>query len=35
MGLAGTRGPFTDNYKRRVYVVTGRLNNPAGVREVP
>lgn len=35
MGFAGTRGPFTDSNKRRVYVATGRLNNPAGIREVP
>jgi len=35
MGLSGTRGPFTDSYKRRVYSTTARLNNPAGVRELP
>ncbi len=35
LGLAGTRGPFTDSYKRRVYSTTARLNNPAGIREVP
>jgi type IV pilus assembly protein PilW len=33
MGLSGTRGPFIDNYKRRLSTVTARLNNPAGVRE--
>ena len=33
LGLAGSRGPFTDNYKRRVYVTTVRLNNVAGPRE--
>ncbi len=35
LGLAGNRGPFTDNYKRRVYSTTARLNNPAGIREEP
>lgn len=33
LGMAGNRGPFTDNYKRRVYVTTVRLNNVAGPRE--
>ncbi|MBC7435910.1 MAG: PilW family protein [Bdellovibrionales bacterium] len=35
LGLAGTRGPFTDNFKRRVYSATARLNNPGGLREAP
>lgn len=35
MGLSGTRGPFSDAYKRRVYTVTARLNNVAGPREIP
>lgn len=35
MGLAGTRGPFSDAYKRRAYTVTVRLNNVAGPRETP
>ena len=35
MGLAGTRGPFNDAYKRRAYTVTVRLNNVAGPREIP
>ena len=33
LGMAGIRGPFSDNYKRRVYVTTVRLNNVAGPRE--
>lgn len=33
MGMAGSRGPFTDNYKRRIYSSTVRLNNVAGPRE--
>jgi type IV pilus assembly protein PilW len=33
LGLAGARGPFNDGYKRRVYSITSRLNNPAGARE--
>lgn len=33
MGLSGSRGPFADNYKRRLSTITARLNNPAGVRE--
>ncbi len=33
MGLAGTRGPFSDGFKRRAYSFTSRLNNVAGVRE--
>lgn len=35
LGLAGTRGPFTDKHKRRAYTVTSRLNNVAGPRETP
>lgn len=35
LGLAGTRGPFTDAYKRRAYTVTARINNVAGPREIP
>ena len=35
MGLAGTRGPFNDAYKRRAYTVTVRINNVAGPRETP
>lgn len=35
MGLAGTRGPFNDAFKRRAYTVTVRLNNVAGPREAP
>lgn len=35
LGMAGSRGPFTDHYKRRTYTVTARLNNPAGTRESP
>jgi type IV pilus assembly protein PilW len=35
LGLAGTRGPFNDNYKRRAYTVTSRLNNVSGPREAP
>lgn len=35
LGLLGTRGPFADNLKRRVYAMTGRLNNVAGPRELP
>lgn len=35
LGLLGTRGPFTDNLKRRVYAMTGRVNNVAGPREQP
>lgn len=33
LGLAGTRGPFTDNFKRRAYTTTIRINNIAGPRE--
>jgi type IV pilus assembly protein PilW len=33
MGLAGTRGPFSDGFKRRLYSMTSRLNNVAGLRE--
>lgn len=32
---SSTRGPFNDNYKRRVYTTTVRLTNVAGAREVP
>lgn len=35
LGLSGTRGPFNDNYKRRAYTVTIRVNNVAGPRETP
>ncbi|MDO8906342.1 PilW family protein [Hydrogenophaga sp.] len=35
LGLAGARGPFADTFKRRVYVMTNRLNNVAGPRETP
>lgn len=35
LGLSGTRGPFNDNFKRRVYTVTSRLHNIAGPREAP
>lgn len=35
LGLTGTRGPFTDRYKRRAYTVTSRLSNVAGPRETP
>jgi type IV pilus assembly protein PilW len=35
LGLAGVRGPFPDNFKRRVYAMTNRLNNVAGPRELP
>jgi type IV pilus assembly protein PilW len=35
LGLSGTRGPFNDNYKRRAYTVTSRLNNVAGLLEIP
>lgn len=35
LGLSGNRGPFNDNYKRRAYTVTKRLNNVAGLREKP
>jgi type IV pilus assembly protein PilW len=34
LGLSGTRGPFTDGFKRRAYTMTARLNNVAGPREV-
>lgn len=34
LGAAGSRGPFTDGFKRRVFTLTSRLNNPAGFREV-
>lgn len=35
LGLAGARGPFGDAFKRRMYVMTNRLNNVAGPRETP
>ena len=35
LGLLGTRGPFNDGLKRRVYAMTVRLNNVAGPREQP
>lgn len=35
LGLAGARGPFDDAFKRRIYVMTNRLNNVAGPRETP
>ncbi|MES2361068.1 MAG: PilW family protein [Pseudomonadota bacterium] len=35
LGLAGTRGPFNDAYKRRAYTVTVRISNVAGPREIP
>lgn len=35
LGLGGTRGPFTDGFKRRAYTTTIRINNIAGQREVP
>ena len=35
LGIAGTRGPFTDGHKRRAYAATSRLNNVAGPRETP
>jgi type IV pilus assembly protein PilW len=33
LGTFGTRGPYNDGYKRRVYSMIVRLNNPAGWRE--
>lgn len=35
LGMSGARGPFADNFKRRVYTMTSRLNNVAGPRELP
>lgn len=35
LGMLGTRGPFADNLKRRLYAMTGRVNNVAGPREQP
>ena len=35
LGMAGIRGPFNDNFKRRAYTITSRLNNVAGPREIP
>lgn len=34
LGEAGTRGPFTDNFKRRVFTLTARINNVAGFKEI-
>jgi type IV pilus assembly protein PilW len=33
LGAFGTRGPFGDGFKRRVYSMVVRLNNPSGWRE--
>ena len=33
LGMSGSRGPYTDNYKRRIYSSSIRLNNVAGPRE--
>lgn len=33
MGMGGTRGTFSDAFKRRAYAFTARLNNVAGQRE--
>lgn len=33
LGLAGTRGPFTDNIKRRSYSITSNLTNVSGIRD--
>lgn len=33
LGLAGTRGPYADGYKRRAYSFTSRLHNVAQLRE--
>jgi type IV pilus assembly protein PilW len=33
LGPHGSRGPFNDGFKRRVYTTLVRLNNPAGLRE--
>lgn len=33
LGLAGTRGPFTDSVKRRSYSVTTNLTNVSGIRD--
>lgn len=35
LGLSGTLGPFNDHYKRRAYTLTTRINNVAGLREMP
>ena len=35
LGLSGLRGPFNDHYKRRAYTLTTRINNVAGLREIP
>lgn len=33
LGAFGSRGPYNDQFKRRVYTTLVRLNNPAGWRE--
>jgi type IV pilus assembly protein PilW len=33
LGVHGTRGPYGDGFKRRVYTTLVRLHNPAGLRE--
>lgn len=33
LGAHGVRGPYSDQFKRRVYTTMVRLNNPAGWRE--
>jgi type IV pilus assembly protein PilW len=33
LGMYGARGPFNDEFKRRVYTTLVRVNNPAGWRE--
>jgi type IV pilus assembly protein PilW len=35
LGLAGSFGPFSDNYKRHVYTQVVRLVNPSSRRETP
>lgn len=35
LGLSGSRGPFSDEFKRRAYSTTVRINNVAGPREIP
>jgi len=34
LGLAGSVGPFSDGFKRRIYSSVVRLNNPSGRREL-
>ncbi len=34
LGSAGTAGPFSDGFKRRIYTGVIRLNNPSGRREL-